>query len=187
MRNGIVVVASAIAVGLVGGLAFGVWQGGLSAKTAVMIGFLGLLSGGFSCLFLDATYRQGPPSYENNWGGLGGGLGGWRMSESLAYMVASLAFGALMVAAAASTPPIAASPNSAPTSRATASVKTPSASPTVTTSPTASSTPLSGAANSSGSTNCGTRDASRHLRVEDACKKRRLPTKFLHTVLRNAA
>jgi hypothetical protein len=39
--------------------------------------------------------RNDPPRLETHWGGLGGGLGGWRMSASLGYLLAMLAFGAM--------------------------------------------------------------------------------------------
>lgn len=42
--------------------------------------------------------RQNPPHIETHWGGLGGGLGGWRVSASLAYLVAALAFGGMFTA-----------------------------------------------------------------------------------------
>lgn len=42
--------------------------------------------------------RQDPPHIETHWGGLGGGLGGWRVSASLAYLVAALAFGGMFTA-----------------------------------------------------------------------------------------
>ncbi len=42
--------------------------------------------------------RQEPPQIETHWGGLGGGLGGWRISASLAYLVAALAFGGMFTA-----------------------------------------------------------------------------------------
>jgi hypothetical protein len=42
--------------------------------------------------------QQEPPHVETHWGGLGGGLGGWRVSASLAYLVAALAFGGMFTA-----------------------------------------------------------------------------------------
>lgn len=41
------------------------------------------------------TVREDPPRIESHWGGFGGGLGGWRMSASLAYLVAVIAFAAM--------------------------------------------------------------------------------------------
>jgi hypothetical protein len=42
--------------------------------------------------------RDEPPRIESHWGGLGGGLGGWRMSASLGYLIAALAFGGMFTA-----------------------------------------------------------------------------------------
>lgn len=42
--------------------------------------------------------QKDPPQIETHWGGLGGGLGGWRVSASLAYLVAALAFGGMFTA-----------------------------------------------------------------------------------------
>jgi hypothetical protein len=39
--------------------------------------------------------RYEPPRIESHWGGIGGGLGGWHISPSLAYLVAAIAFGAM--------------------------------------------------------------------------------------------
>ena len=41
------------------------------------------------------TVREDPPSVDTHWGGIGGGLGGWRISPSLAYLIAIIAFGAM--------------------------------------------------------------------------------------------
>ena len=55
---------------------------------------LGLASLVFGLLFLRALLEGSHLRVETNWGGPGGG-GGWRMTSSLAYLVASLAFGLL--------------------------------------------------------------------------------------------
>ena len=41
--------------------------------------------------------------FESHWGGFGGGLGGWRLSASLVYLLASLAFAVLTVFSVSST------------------------------------------------------------------------------------
>jgi hypothetical protein len=44
--------------------------------------------------FVYAVGRESP-RIESHWGGFGGGLGGWRISPSLAYLIGAIAFGAL--------------------------------------------------------------------------------------------
>lgn len=39
--------------------------------------------------------RSESPSVESHWGGFGGGLGGWRISPSLAFLLGAIAFGAM--------------------------------------------------------------------------------------------
>lgn len=51
----------------------------------------------FGVLFIAATVRDGPPSVEKSWGGLGGGSGGWEISSSLTYLVATIAIGVLLI------------------------------------------------------------------------------------------
>ena len=49
----------------------------------------------FLVLFVRMVERGVTPQVESNWGGLGGGLGGWRISPSLTYLVAAAVFGVL--------------------------------------------------------------------------------------------
>lgn len=44
----------------------------------------------FFFLAFTETARGGPPSVESSWGGLGGGLGGWRLSPALVYFLTAL-------------------------------------------------------------------------------------------------
>jgi hypothetical protein len=46
------------------------------------------------------SIRFEPLQVESHWGGLGGGLGGWRLSRSLTYLLVLLAFSVLLIAAA---------------------------------------------------------------------------------------
>jgi hypothetical protein len=46
-------------------------------------------------LFLWAVRRGDLPQIESHWGGLGGGMGGWRMSASMAYLLMAAIFGSL--------------------------------------------------------------------------------------------
>src|SRR5262249_61640630 len=41
------------------------------------------------------TVRDDPPGIQTHWGGFGGGLGGWRISSSLAFLIGAIAFGAM--------------------------------------------------------------------------------------------
>lgn len=49
-------------------------------------------------LFLWEAMRERPLSVESHWGGLGGGLGGWRISPALIYMLGAIAFGVMLSA-----------------------------------------------------------------------------------------
>ena len=44
------------------------------------------------------TVGEDPPRVDSHWGGFGGGLGGWHMSASLAYLLGALAFAIMFVA-----------------------------------------------------------------------------------------
>jgi len=61
--------------------------------TVFWFGALGLLGIGtlvFLFLFVGRLQRGGAPKIETHWGGIGGGLGGWRMSSSLGYLVVAI-------------------------------------------------------------------------------------------------
>jgi hypothetical protein len=49
----------------------------------------------FLFLFVQRLEQGGPPEIETHWGGIGGGLGGWRMSRSLGYLLVALGLSAL--------------------------------------------------------------------------------------------
>jgi len=49
----------------------------------------------FLFLFVQRLEQGGPPEIETHWGGIGGGLGGWRMSRSLGYLLVAMALSAL--------------------------------------------------------------------------------------------
>src|SRR5439155_21104920 len=66
----------------------GDWHGvALTMLAAGTLIFLGL--------FVWTMERGGSLQVESHWGGIGGGLGGWRASASLAYLLAAIAFGVL--------------------------------------------------------------------------------------------
>jgi hypothetical protein len=52
--------------------------------------------------FLGAERGQ-PFGVESHWGGLGGGLGGWRVSPQVIYLVAALVFAGMLTALASRT------------------------------------------------------------------------------------
>lgn len=93
-RNGLFLVLS---LALVAGLAAAVRWRDLDLGVAVLAGFFGLLTAFFAGRFALAVERDPDrPGLESHWGGLGGGLGGWRVSTSLVYLMAAVAFGGLL-------------------------------------------------------------------------------------------
>jgi hypothetical protein len=68
---------------------------GVNFWTSVALGALGLGGAVSFILFIRRVERGGTPQIETHWGGLGGGIGGWRMSSSLTYLAASAIFGLL--------------------------------------------------------------------------------------------
>ena len=62
----------------------------ITAATGVWISLLIVLAVGityFLLLFVRRLERGGAPQIETHWGGIGGGLGGWRLSSSLGYLL----------------------------------------------------------------------------------------------------
>ena len=57
---------------------------------------LALMTLVFTGSFLREMWRDRPVKIETSWGGFGGGLGGWWLSPSLVYLIASLVFGSLL-------------------------------------------------------------------------------------------
>lgn len=54
----------------------------------------------FLVLLAASLAHGGRVEVRTYWGGLGGGLGGWRLSSAAVYLMGALAFGALTAAAA---------------------------------------------------------------------------------------
>jgi hypothetical protein len=73
-------------------LGFALYDREISALKAAMLAVLGGLALWFSWMFVSSVERDGPPQIESNWGGLGGGAGGWRCSASLMYALCALTF-----------------------------------------------------------------------------------------------
>ncbi len=84
---------------LAGLLGFAAYHGELSALKAALLALSGGLTIWFVTKFLRAVDTDGPPQLDTNWGGLGGGLGGWRCSSSLVYLICSFVLGAVLIVA----------------------------------------------------------------------------------------
>jgi len=80
-------------------LAIALWRREIEPLGAVTIFVLVGLVGLFIDRFLDSIDRGDRPQVESHWGGFGGGLGGWHLSESLSYLCAIILFTALLAAA----------------------------------------------------------------------------------------
>ena len=87
---------SVLILALAGFLGFAAYRHELSASMAALLAFLGGLTAWFLVLFLRAVDTEGPPQFETNWGGLGGGLGGWRFSASLIYLICAFVVGTVV-------------------------------------------------------------------------------------------
>lgn len=84
-----VLLTLALLVGLLAAVAARQIQ--LVGATSLLV--LGALTVGFAGGF-GAFVRRGEwPRFETSWGGLGGGLGGWRLSPALACLIGAIAFG----------------------------------------------------------------------------------------------
>ena len=64
----------------------------ISALEGALLAIPGGLALWFSWIFVGSMAIDGPPQIESNWGGLGGGMGGWRFSASLVYVLCALTF-----------------------------------------------------------------------------------------------
>lgn len=65
------------------------------AWPAFVISMFGALTVLFGAGFFIAVLLGDAPVVESHWGGLGGTLGGWRVSRSLVYLLGALAFGVI--------------------------------------------------------------------------------------------
>ena len=59
-------------------------------------GALGLITLWFLSAFLVSLSKGESPFIETHWGGLGGGLGGWTISRSMAYLIGAIVFASIM-------------------------------------------------------------------------------------------
>jgi hypothetical protein len=68
---------------------------GVTLWHGIALTLLALGTVAFLCLFVRMIETGDSPQLESHWGGIGGGLGGWRMSGSLTYLAAATVFGVL--------------------------------------------------------------------------------------------
>jgi hypothetical protein len=71
-------------------LGLAIYKHEITYLEAALLAVLGGPVLGFSWVFSSSVIKDGPPQIESNWGGLGGGFGGWRLSESFAYLLCAL-------------------------------------------------------------------------------------------------
>jgi hypothetical protein len=77
----------------------------LSTARIVVLCVLGVASLVFLGLFVASVLLGNAPRMDSHWGGLGGGLGGWQVSPSLAFLCAGLLLSAFTSSAATSEGP----------------------------------------------------------------------------------
>jgi hypothetical protein len=82
---------------LLGGLLYAWKYEGMSFSKAALIAFFAGLAVWFFTRFADSIQVDGAPHIESHWGGLGGGVGGWRISSSLVYLAGAIAFGIILL------------------------------------------------------------------------------------------
>lgn len=70
--------------------------GEMPATRAATLYAFGAATGWFLQRFHATMQEEGWPGMETHWGGLGGGLGGWRVSPSVVYLMGALSFGGLL-------------------------------------------------------------------------------------------
>ena len=61
----------------------------------IVAGLLLLVAIVFAFLLVVEVSRGGPVAIESFWGGFGGGIGGWRLSPGLVYLIVMIFFGAM--------------------------------------------------------------------------------------------
>jgi len=78
---------------------------GTGCGKAAVVSLLASLTLWFLFSFADCIRREGSLHIESHWGGLGGGVGGFRISRSLIYLAGTLCFSVLLVLAFLNTTP----------------------------------------------------------------------------------
>jgi hypothetical protein len=86
-------------------LGYGVFRQTLTpSRAAYLIMLVAVFTTSF-VLFIRSMEKENRLAIESNWGGLGGGLGGWRVSSTLTFLLTSVALFALLVTAISADPP----------------------------------------------------------------------------------
>jgi hypothetical protein len=85
-------------------IGYAVTQQYLPAAQAGYITVLIVLTGGASLRFFESMQSGGQMSIDSHWGGIGGGLGGWKISASLTYFLMTVALLALLGSILSSSP-----------------------------------------------------------------------------------
>ena len=101
MSGWLFMMGTAAAIGFIG---YAVYLQAISLIHAAYLILLCTLLAASLMLFLAAIAQEGRISIESNWGGLGGGLGGWRVSSSLTFLCSTAALFALLVMAVSAEP-----------------------------------------------------------------------------------
>ena len=92
---------SALAVLLLGGgLVAAWWVGELDPSRAALLGISGSIALVAAVFTIESLARGEGLQFDSHWGGLGGGMGGWRLSSSLVLVVVAMIFLAATFAAA---------------------------------------------------------------------------------------
>ena len=69
-----------------------------SQARIIVLWALGIAAGVFLLLFIfQLLFRADAPQIVSHWGGFGGGLGGWRLSPSAAFLLAAIVLSILLV------------------------------------------------------------------------------------------
>lgn len=90
--------AALLLVVFLSGLVFALMRGEVTGLRASGLALAGGVTLWFLHLFVSSLEDGQWPAFESHWGGLGGGLGGWRVSPSLLYLLGALGFASAVVA-----------------------------------------------------------------------------------------
>jgi hypothetical protein len=91
--GGLFILGGLFAIGMI---TYAVWTGATPALRGAFLDFLCILLVANFTLFLRSIEADKRISVESEWGGLGGGLGGWRVSASLTFLLISAALFAVL-------------------------------------------------------------------------------------------
>lgn len=104
LLNGLILTVSLLLIALIASwVYFGMRANGAGfeiiklEQQSFLVMLFGVLTALFAVIFFLSVIRGDAPLVETHWGGIGGSLGGWRLSKSLVYFLGALAFGAMAV------------------------------------------------------------------------------------------